>query len=111
VEIVVADNEARRQEIVLLRDQKRKALEEMQYCRAACEQSRAAQKMAGLDNDMAKVLEQNLELERLLSELTKYVSAKEMQLETLKQVNDALKSELGSITKGRMTRNMGKNDI
>jgi chromosome segregation ATPase len=68
-------------------------------------------KFAGLDNDMAKVLEQNLELERLLSELTKYVSAKEMQLETLKQVNDALKSELGSITKGRMTRNMGKNDI
>jgi chromosome segregation ATPase len=111
VEIVVADNEARRQEIVLLRDQKRKALEEMQYYRAACEQSRAAQKMAGLDNDMAKVLEQNLELERLLSELIKYVSAKEMQLETLKQVNDALKSELGSITKGRMTRNMGKNDI
>jgi ribosomal protein L18E len=60
-----------------------------------------------MDHDSTKVLERNVQLEHLLSELTEYLSAKEMQLETFKQVNDALQTEIRDLAKA----NMSKNDI
>jgi D-hexose-6-phosphate mutarotase len=42
-----------------------------------------------------------------LSERSEYVSAKEMQLETYKQVDDALQVEIRDLAKA----NMSKNDI
>lgn len=40
------------------------------------------------------------ELERVISELTEYVSAKEMQLETVKEINRSLTAELRAIREG-----------
>ena len=111
VEQIVADDAARRHEVGVLREQKRKALEELEHYRTAHEQSRAAQKLAGVDQDQARILERNAELERLLSSLTEYVSAKEMQLDTLKQVNEALQLEIGNLSKATMSRNLGDHDI
>lgn len=54
---------AHREEVSALREQKRKALDEIQHYRIAFEQSRMAQKMAGMDYDSAKVLERNAKLE------------------------------------------------
>jgi hypothetical protein len=88
-----------------LSEQKRKALEDLQHYRTSYEQSRTAQKMAGMDHDSTKVFERNAELERLLSELTEYVSAKEMQLETFKLVNDALQTEIRDLAKATMKNN------
>lgn len=105
VEKTLADDASRKEEVELLRDQKRKALEELEFYRTAFEQSRMAQKLAGLDLDSAKIFERNAELERLLSELTEYVNAKEMQLETYKQVNDALQTEIRDLAKVNMNRN------
>jgi len=107
VEKIIADDASRQQEVELLRDQKRKALDDLEHYRTAYEQLRAAQDMAGVDQDASKVLERIAELERLLSDLTEYVSAKEMQLDTYKQVNEALQSEIRDLAKV----NMSKNDV
>lgn len=107
VEKILADDVSRKEEVNLLREQKRRALEQLEHFRTAYEQSLSVQKLAGLDHDSAKLLERNAELERLLSGLTEYLSAKEMQLETMKLVNDALQSEIRELAKA----NMSKNDI
>jgi hypothetical protein len=107
VEKILVDDIPRRELVKLLREQKRKALEDLQHCQTAFDQSRTAQKIAGMDHDTTKVLERNVQLEHLLSELTEYLSAKEMQLETFKQVNDALQTEIRDLAKA----NMSKNDI
>ena len=111
VEKIIADDAARRQEVELLRDQKRKALEDLNHYRTAFEQSRVAQRLAGLDSETTKMYERNAELERLLSELTEYVSAKEMQLETLKEINDALQEEITDLHRIQMSKNLGRNDV
>eukprot|EP00977_Amphora_coffeiformis_P029142 scaffold39012_cov191-Amphora_coffeaeformis.AAC.1 len=111
VEKIILDDASRRQEVELLRDQKRKALEDLNHYRTAFEQSRAAQRLAGLDHETSKMYERNAELERLLSELTEYVSAKEMQLETLKEINDTLQEEIKDLHRIQMSKNLGKNDV
>jgi hypothetical protein len=112
VEKIILDDASRKQEVTLLREQKRKALDEIQQYRTALEQCRSAQKMAGLDHDSTRVLERNAELERLLSELTEYIAAKEQQVGTLKLVNDELQSEIRTLTKANMyPKNLGKNDV
>jgi len=105
VEQIIMDDASRRQEVELLREQKKTALEELEQCRQAYEQTKAAQQLAGMDHDVSKVIERNVELERLLAELTEYVSAKEMQLETMKQVNDALQVEIHNLAQAAMKDN------
>ena len=51
------------------------------------------------------------ELERILAELTEYVSAKEMQLETCQQVNEALQQELARNSAAQMSKNLGQGDV
>jgi hypothetical protein len=105
VEKILAEEASRRQELEVLREQKKKASEELQKYQILYEQARRVQLMAGIDYDTSSVLERNEELERLLAELTEYVSAKEMQLETLKQVNDALQAEIRDLAKAHMRKN------
>ena len=103
VEKILADDVTRREEVALLREQKRQAVEQVEHFRTAYEQSLSVQKLAGLDHDVGKLLERNAELERLLSELTEYLNAREMQLGTLKQVNEALQSEIRGLAKASMS--------
>jgi hypothetical protein len=105
IEKILADDATRREEVNVLREQKRKALEQVEQFRTAYEQSIGIQKLAGLDHDSIKLLERNAELERLLSELTEYVTAKEMQLDTMKQVNDTLQFEIRELAKASMSKN------
>jgi hypothetical protein len=115
IEKVLANDEARQEEVLLLRKQKRKALEECHSYRKSYEQSRAAQELLSqapttpnskVDlNRTAMLLERNVELERLVTELTEYVNAKEMQLETMKQVNTALQEEIHNLAQANMHRN------
>lgn len=105
VEKILADDAARRDEVEVLRGQKRKLTQEMEQLRKAYDESLNIQRLAGLDHDAAKLLERNSELERLLSELTEYLNAKEMQLETMRQVNDALQKELRQLAAASMTSN------
>jgi hypothetical protein len=105
VEKILAEEASRRQELEVLREQKKKASEELQKYQILYEQARRVQLMAGIDYDTSSVLERNEELERLLAELTEYVGAKEMQLETLKLVNDALQVEIRDLAKAHMKKN------
>jgi chromosome segregation ATPase len=105
IEKICADHEARAHEVEALRKQKRKALEDVHMYRTSYEQSKVAQQLAGVDYETRKALERNAEMERLLSDLTEYVSAKEMQLETLKQVNEALQAEIHSLAQASLDKN------
>lgn len=115
IEKTLANEEARQEEVQLLRKQKRKALEECHSYRKSYEQSRAAQELLaqtpstprgkGDPNRTALLLERNVELERLVTDLTEYVNAKEMQLETMMQVNGALQEEIHGLAKANMDRN------
>jgi hypothetical protein len=92
-------------EVSLLKSQKRQALEDLHHYRTAYEMTVVAQHKAGLDGEAMRALEQNAELERVISEMTEYVNAKEMQLETLKQVNQALSEELHMLAQASMSKN------
>ena len=94
IERMIADDSTRRQEVQLLRQSKRQMQTELDDCRVAHARLQSAHQMSGAEHEMNKVLERNAELERLLSNLTEFVNAKEMQLETMKQVNEALLKEL-----------------
>eukprot|EP00536_Pseudo-nitzschia_multiseries_P007848 jgi/Psemu1/296708/fgenesh1_pm.189_\ len=104
IEKVLADHESLLQETELLRAQKRKALEEAHQYRTSYEQAKAAEEMSsGMDDrETRRVFERTKELERLLSEMTDYVSAKEMQLDTMKQVNETLQEEIHNLAQANL---------
>jgi len=104
IEKVLADHEALRQETELLRVQKRKALEEAHKYRITYEQSRAVEDMTLKpdEKETKRVLERTAELERLLSEMTDYVGAKQMQLDTMRQVNEALQQEIHGLAQASL---------
>eukprot|EP00980_Cylindrotheca_fusiformis_P010014 scaffold2214_cov139-Cylindrotheca_fusiformis.AAC.11 len=105
VERMLADQQTLVEEVELLRKQKRKAMEDVHSYRTSYEQSQLAHEKAGLDNETRTALERNAELERLLAELTEYVNAKEMQLETMKQVNEHLQQEIHSLAQANLSKN------
>ncbi|GAX18435.1 hypothetical protein FisN_2Lh079 [Fistulifera solaris] len=105
VEKLIADDASRQQEVALLRNQKKEALTELEHYRTAYQEAKHAQKMAGLDLDVTRLLERNAELERLVGELTEFVEAKESQLETVKRVNETLQAEIHSLAQAHMSNN------
>jgi seryl-tRNA synthetase len=105
VEKMIADHDSLKNEVVILRTQKRKALEEAQLYRKLYEQVKAAEQLHGVEEDTRRALQRTTELERLLLEMTDYVHAKEMQLETMKQVNEALQEEIKNLAKASFQKN------
>jgi len=113
IERIMHDNSVLRTEMSTLKSQKKKLADELEELRVAYKTSLQAQVMAGLDGEAVRALEQRVELERVLKELTEYVHAKEMQLETLKEVNRALTDELQKLLAHQaQTKNLlGENDV
>jgi len=73
----------------------RKALDELETTREAHQQSVAYQLNASIDGNNDMVTDERInELECIITSLTEHLNAKEMQIETLKQVNEALDNEL-----------------
>jgi chromosome segregation ATPase len=114
VERILANEATLKEEVELLRKQKRKALEECHSYRKSYEQNRAAQELIAASpnksksnpqHDATSIMERNLELERVVTELTEYVNAKEMQLETLMQVNKTLQEEIHGLAQANMNTN------
>ena len=99
VERMIVDQESMQQEISILRCQKAKALHDLELSRAAYDRLVEAQTMAGLDVDAMRALQQNVELERVVSSLTEHLNAKEMQLSTLMEVNQVLTDEIRLLTR------------
>ena len=93
-------------EVEILKSQKKKALDELTEYRIAYQQSLVSQlKSRDMNGSVMKAMEKTLELERVVLELTEYVNAKEMQLDTMMQVNQALTDEVISIAKANMAKN------
>ena len=107
IEKIVIEYHSLVEEVETLRKQKKKALEEAHLYRTSYEHSKAAQILSGIEGDTQTVLERNAELSRLLVETTEYINAKEMQLETMKQVNEQLQAEIRGLAKA----NLGNNEI
>ena len=107
IEKIVIEYHSLLEEVETLRKQKKKALEEAHLYRTSYEHSKAAQILSGIEGDTQTVLERNAELSRLLVETTEYINAKEMQLETMKQVNEQLQAEIRGLAKA----NLGNNEI
>jgi hypothetical protein len=105
IEKFVADHNAVVQEVDLLRVQKRKALEDAHQYRTLYEQIKASEQVLGVEEDTLRAVERCTELERVLTEMTDYVHAKEMQLETMKQVNEALQQEIHNLAKAHRQKN------
>ncbi|KAG7344962.1 hypothetical protein IV203_032493 [Nitzschia inconspicua] len=105
IERIVADHEALVQEADVLRVQKRKALEEAHKYRTSYEQIKSSEQVLCVEEDTLRAVERSAELERLLTEMTDYVHAKEMQLETMKQVNEALQDEIRNLAKANLRKN------
>ncbi|KAG7370179.1 hypothetical protein IV203_027925 [Nitzschia inconspicua] len=105
IERIVADHEALVQEAEVLRVQKRKALEEAHKYRTSYEQIKSSEQVLCVEEDTLRAVERSAELERLLTEMTDYVHAKEMQLETMKQVNEALQDEIRNLAKANLQKN------
>ncbi len=107
VERILADFDALLDEVETLRKQKRKALEDAHTYRTSYAQSKAAHELSGVEKETRAALERNAELERLLVETTEYINAQQMQLETMKQVNEQLQQEIRSLAKA----SLGKNEV
>ena len=88
-----------RKEVSFLTSEKRRITEERDESRRLHEQSIKSQVEAGIDEKVVRALERYDELERVVSDLTEYIEAKEMQLETMMEVNKALQDEIASMRK------------
>jgi hypothetical protein len=105
IEKTLADHESLVQEAGVLRVQKRKAVEEAHQYRTWYENAKATEEVLGVEEDTRRAVERSAELERLLAEMTDYVHAKEMQLETMRQVNEALQEEIHNLAKANFRKN------
>jgi len=108
VEQILSSHESMTIEVELLRSQKRRALEELEDVRGAYDDSVRARERLGKGKggkDLVRALEQRVELERVVEDLTEYVGAKEMQIGTMREVNRELNEEIRVLERTRLDRN------
>ena len=105
VEKILSEHQSLRDEIESLRKQKRKAQEEAHEYKTLYDKAKTAEEFAGVEVETRQALERTAELEHLLGEMTEYVTAKDMQMDTLKQVNEQLQLEIHSLAKANFERN------
>lgn len=95
IENIIQEHQFLSTEVVRLRSEKKKAVHVSEQQRLKFEQYVMAQIEADSEsNQVTKVYERNIELERLVTETTEYLNAKEMQLESVQEANVALTEEL-----------------
>ena len=96
IEKIMNEHETLVTEVAQLRSEKKKAINEAQECRNEYEEYVKAQiQQSGEGNSEAvKILKRNKELERIVSEMTEYLNAKQMQLESVQDANRSLSEEL-----------------
>jgi seryl-tRNA synthetase len=94
IEKLIHNHQALNVEAAQLRSDKKKALEEVEDCRAEHEQFVQAQIQAGADGEAVRTVQRNMELQGIITGMTEYLDAKEMQLESVQDANRALTEEL-----------------
>jgi len=89
------ENADLQREVEVAKAEKRDAVSKLEATQAAHQQSVSYQ-LAG-KNDITASEQRINELESVISSMTEYLNAKEMQLDTLKEVNSALASEISQL--------------
>jgi len=99
IEKLITDHQALGSEVAQLRSEKKKALDEVEQSRTEYSQYVEAQIRVGADSEAVRALQRNIELERIVTEMTEYLNAKQMQLESVQDANRTLTKELQLMTK------------
>lgn len=94
IEKIMDQHEILITEAVQLRSEKKKAINEAQQSRTDYEEYVKAQILSGEDSQSVTIMKRNMELERIVTEMTEYLNAKQMQLESVQDANRALTEEL-----------------
>jgi chromosome segregation ATPase len=81
-------------EVISLRSERRAIKDELEATKMAHSAYIQAQEQAGEDIDLIRSLNKCTELERVISDMTEYLHAKEMQLETIQSANRKLCEEI-----------------
>lgn len=94
IEKVILDNQLLNEEVVTLRSDKKRAMIELEQCKSDYEQYIRAQIQAATDDESVRICLRNLELEKIITGMTEYLDAKQMQLESVQEANRGLTEEL-----------------
>ena len=92
-------------EVSVLKAQKKEALEDLEQSRSAYESILEAHALAGIDGEAVRAIQRRMDLERVVADLTEYVNAKEMQLETTREINRALTEEMHIMAQNNLSNN------
>ncbi len=98
IEKLIHNHQVLTSEIAQVRSEKKKAMDEVERCKKNYSEYVEAQIRVGADNDAVRALQRNIELERVVTEMTEYLNAKQMQLESVQDANRALTEELQLMT-------------
>ena len=105
IEKLIHDHEVLMTEVSLLKAQKKEALEDLEQSRLAYESVLEAHALAGIDGEAVRAIQRRVDLERVVADLTEYVNAKEMQLETTREINRALTEEMRIMAQNNLSNN------
>ncbi len=103
VERIMHDNEKLNSEVTRLRSEKKQLADELEESRISYVTYVQAQERAGEKIEATRAVQKCTELERLISNMTEYLNAKETQLQSIQQANIALTEELHQIHQTRRT--------
>jgi len=113
IEQILREHDILKSELSRLRSDHKTLQAELNKLTAAHDDVLSASTRAGIDGDTIIALQRTAELERVVTDLTEYVGAKDMQLETLKEINRTLTEE-GRLLRehgGHAVVGLGNNDI
>lgn len=96
-------NESLQEQIALENMEKRNALDKLEATSLAHQQSVSYQ-IAKDGRSVSAPDARVLELESIVSNLTEYLEAKEMQMTTIRQINETLVKEIADLTRDRLTK-------
>jgi len=94
-----SENSDLQQKIEVIKSEKKHALDALEATCLAHHQSVSYQLSSNENSGSCASEQRILELENVISSMTEYLDAKEMQIGTLKQVNEALSTEINDMTK------------
>ena len=105
IERLIRDHQKLGKEVTTLKSQKKRAENELEESLVTHATYVQAQEKLKVDGAAIRAVQKCVELERLVSHLTEYVHAKEMQLESIQAVNRSLTDELHLIHQKQMKDN------
>lgn len=97
IEKLLHDYDKLSSEVSILRSEKKMAINELEESRITYVTYVQAQERAGVNGEAIRAIQKCTELERVITNMTEYLNAKETQLQSIQEANMALTEELRKI--------------